>query len=200
MPKPLWALADTTAADARLAMLLQFNGSKYTHRTYGDYGNLGGSRLNQRTYDALVVAGIVSGWGSVVFTQGGLNAGLVKSSAHTHDGLDVGDVQTRGRRTSEIWDLVEVAFLCGVVLMIRGTTEDDIADGMVPHAHGVMVGAQHAHPDARAQLYNPRYGVLAAGGAGLAGLPTADWWGPKIPSRPVEWADSRYNPANGWRP
>ena len=198
MPKPLWAVRETAAADARLQMLLQFNGSKFSHRVYGDYGSLGGSRLNQRTYDALVVAGIVSGWGSVVITQGGLNGGAVAASAHTHDGLDVADVQTRGRKMSEIRALVATAMLCGAIGFIRGTPDDDISDGMVPHAHFVMVGAQHAHPDARAQIYSPRFGY-AHGGAGLGGAPGARWWGPARQTL-VEWADSRYNPANGWRP
>ena len=198
MTKPLWAAADAAAADARLAVLLHFDGSTSRHKTYGPYGNLGGSRLNQRTYDALVVAGLVSGWGSVVITQGGLNGGLVAASAHTHDGLDVADIQTRGRKMADIFDLVDALALCGAYGFIRGTPDDDISDGMVAHCHVVMGGAQHAHPDARAQIYSTRYGY-AHGGAGLAGAPGARWWGPK--RRPViEWADSRFNPRNEWRP
>lgn len=205
MSKPLWAQAAANAAaeaqaaaDARLRALLHFNGTASHNDRYGDYGNLGGSRLNQRTHDALAVAGIVSGWGPVVITQGGLNGGAVAASAHTHDGLDVADVQTRGRKMTDIWALVDAAALCGAYGFIRGTPDDDISDGMVPHTHFVMGGAQHAHPDARAQIYSERYGY-AHGGAGLAGAPGYRWWGPK--RRPViEWADSRYNPANGWRP
>ena len=87
---------------------------------------------------------------------------------------------------------------CGVVMFVRGNTQYTISDGMVAHGHCVMISAQHAHPDARAQIYSTRYGY-AYGGAGLAGLPGARWWGPA--RKPlIEWVASRYNPANGWRP
>lgn len=197
MPKPLFELVEAARADTQLDALLRFR-TTADHRTYGPYGYVDGSRLNQRTHDALTVAAYVSGWGPLVFTQGGLNGGLVATSARTHDGLDVGDVQTRGRKTADILHLADVALDCGAVMFIRGTPDDDISDGMVPHGHTVMIGAQHAHPDARSQIYSERYGY-AHGGAGLGGAPGARWWGPK--RRPlVEWADSKLNPANGWRP
>jgi hypothetical protein len=205
MAKPLWNLADDmaaaeakAAADARLRALLDFDGSAHHDSRYGDYGSVGGSRMNQRTHDALVVAGHVSGWGTVVFTQGGLNGGAVAASAATHNGLDVADISVTGHSIDEQRDLVAALMLCGAIGFIRGTTADRISDGMVAHLHVVLGGAQHAHPDARAQIYDSRYGY-AHGGAGLAGAPGARWWGPT--QRPViEWADSRYNPARGWRP
>lgn len=197
MAKPLWTFADTLDADAALATLLPFAATA-SHKTYGAYGWIRGSRVNQRTHDAVVVAARVSGWGTPEITQGGLNNSSVKASAKTHDGLDVVDVRSRGRKRPDIFDYVEAGMDCGIIFFIRGTPWDRIDDGMVEHLHGVMVGAQHAHPDARAQIYSTRYGY-AHGGGGLGGAPSYRWFGPA--RRPlVEWADSSNNPANGWRP
>lgn len=191
-----WPL-EQLAADVALDRLLSFR-TTATSKAYGDYGSVAGSRINQRTYDALTVAAYISGWGPLVITQGGLNGGLVAASAKTHNGLDVADVRSVGRSKSDIFSLISAGMECGVILFIRGESWDTISDGMVTHLHGVMVGAQHAHPDAHAQLYNTRYGY-SYGGAGLAGLPSARWYGP--PRKPlVEWADSGFNPVNGWAP
>jgi hypothetical protein len=197
MVKPLWTFADTLDAGAALDALLSFT-TTATDRTYGAYGRVGGSRVNRRTHDAVMVAAHVSGWGTPQITQGGLNNSAVKASAKTHDGLDVVDVGSRGRTRSEIFDFVEAGMDCGIIFFVRGTPWDSIDDGMVEHLHGVMVGAQHAHRDARAQIYSTRYGY-AHGGGGLGGAPWYRWFGPA--RKPlVEWADSRCNPANGWRP
>lgn len=193
MSKPLWALSDELLLDRVIG---GFTESAH-HPTYGRYGSINGSRLNLRTWQSLQVAGHISGWGRVEFTQGGLSWAVLQS-ASTHAGLDVADVKTRGRSLADIEDLVAAGMDCGVIIFIRGTTADNIADGMVPHGHAVMVGAQHAHPSARAQLYDRTYGY-ANGGAGLAGIPKANWWGPKRKPM-IEWSQSRYNPANGWRP
>src|SRR6185312_12252732 len=139
--KPLWQMA----WDAQLDHLLNFHETN-THPKYGRYGIVDGSRINQRTHDALAVAGYVSGWGNITITQGGLNHSDA-ASANTHVGLDVADVQTRGRPIDSIRALVSAGMDCGVIMFIRGTTADNISDGMVAHCHCVMVGAQHAHPD-----------------------------------------------------
>lgn len=197
MTKPLFALAEQRRGGDIVASLTNFT-TTAVHGTYGAYGWLNGSRINKRTHDALMVAGYVSGWGTPTITQGGLNGGAVAASAGTHNGLDVADVQSRGRSKEAILRFVEVAMDCGAIGFIRGETFDNISDGMVEHIHFVMVGARYAHPEARAQIYNMRYGY-AYGGAGLAGLPNARWWGPA--RKPlVEWSDSKLNPKNGWLP
>ena len=191
--KPLWRMAE----DRALADLLDGFHVTEHDASYGAYGSVGGSRMNQRTHDALVIAHYLAGR-SCSFTQGGLNGGVVKASAHTHDGLDVADTVAKGLSIATIREIVSCGMDCGAIGFIRGVTEDHIADGMPEHVHWVMVGAEHAHPDARAQLYNHSYGY-AHGGAGLAGLPKAKWWGPD-PKPLIDWQHSRYNPANGWRP
>ena len=196
MGKPLWLLADTRRAESALADLLAFE-TPGNDRTYGSYGRVGGSRLNRRTHDAVLVAARVSGWGEPHITQGGLNSGAVAASARTHDGLDVVDVSIAGRGRSEVFDLVRAGMDCGIVFFVRGTPWDRADDRMARHVHGVMVGAQHAHPDTRAQLYDARYGYVHGGG-GLAGNRSYRWFGPA--RRPlVEWKDSRHNPANAGR-
>jgi len=215
MSKPLWAIDDARIAAAAeaarvakaaanlkrrrdlAASLTSFTESA-KHGTYGTYGWAGGSRVNKSLYDALRVAAFLSGWGNLVITQGGLNGTAVRASANTHVGLDVADVMSRGRSLADIKRFVHYAMLCGVIGFIRGSADDNIADGMVPHIHFVRVGAPQAHPDARAQIYNKVYGY-AYGGAGLAGLPSANWFGPDREPL-VLWADSKYNPKNGWLP
>jgi hypothetical protein len=196
MAKPLWAQDSTPAGSsgtADLVALLTFHTTN-ANKTYGAYGTVAGSRVNQRTFDALTVAAHVSGWGPLVITQGGLNGTTVSASAKTHVGLDVADVMCRGRSVDDIYRFVAVAMECGAIGFIRGSTKDKINDGMVPHIHFVMVGAQYAHTDARKQIYSPVYGYKNGGG-GLGGAPWARWWGPKrLPL--VEWADSTLNPRN----
>lgn len=195
MSKPLWKLAD----DLALAKLLGDFRETRSHTKYGPYGFVGSSRLNKRTHDALWIAAYISDFGPIQVTQGGLNVPS-RSSANTHVGLDVSDIVTRNHRKSAQLDLVEAGMACGVVIFLRGITYDDISDGMVEHGHCVMIGAQSAHPDARAQLYGETYSY-ENGGAGLAGLPWARW-DTEFPARKkmIEWKDSKYNPMNGWRP
>lgn len=203
MTKPLWAMAHAVgntgdaAADARLKVLL--GGFRETSRssTYGPYGNVGLSRMNARTHDGIIIAHHLAG-ASCTFTQGGLNNGAVAASAKVHDGLDVADTRTRGMSIATVRSIVSYGMDCGAIGFIRGRPEDNISDGMVEHIHWVILNAQYAHPTARAQIFDSRYGY-ASGGAGLAGMPWARWWGPA--RKPlIEWARSKYNPGNGWRP
>jgi hypothetical protein len=199
-PEPLWAMADQLVQDRKDAALDKLLGGfreTSRHPTYGPYGAVGLSRLNARTHNATVIAAHLSGWGPVVWTQGGLNSASA-ASAKTHVGLGVEDIQSRGRKKDDIFDLISAGMLCGVVLFPRGIPWDNIADGMVEHCHGVTIGGSDKHPDARAQIYSTSYGY-ANGGAGLAGMPRARWQGPPRKAL-VSWEESKYNPANGWRP
>ena len=195
--KPLWQMMEDQAVNEIL------DGFRETerHLTYGPYGYAGSdgrSRMNRRTHDAILIAAYISGWGAIEFTQGGLNAGSVAASAATHNGLGVADTSVRGKSSDEQRKLVSAGMDCGVIGFIRGTTADNISDGMVPHIHWVTVGGNDKHPSAKEQIYNSRYGY-ANGGAGLAGAPGARWWGPA--RKPlVTWEQSKYNPKNGWRP
>lgn len=199
-PEPMWAMADQLEQDRQDAALAKIlGGFRETQRssTYGPYGAVGLSRLNARTHDATVIAAYLSDWGPVVWTQGGLNPASA-ASAQTHKGLGVEDIKSRGRSRSDIFDFITAGMLCGVILFPRGIPWDNVSDGMVEHIHGVTVGGSDKHPDARAQIYDTRYGYIV-GGAGLAGAPGARWQGP--PRKPLgTWEDSRFNPARGWRP
>lgn len=214
--KPLWALADALEAQrvlerrqGVLRAILTPPGARQpftttaTHPRFGAYGTINGSRLNQRTWDAIQIAGFLSGWGPVVITQGGLNNGAVAASGGTHDALDVADISVKDKngRVRPIEDQKRLVYwlaLCGIEGMIRGTNADDIADGMVSHVHCVAFGAQHATQSAKDSIYSKVFGTLY-GGAGLGGARWARWFGPKMPKR-CEWSESKYNPKNGWLP
>lgn len=187
--KPLWAIADDLVLQAVLGNF------KETARSskYGPYGYVGDSRINKRQHDALWIAAYRVNWGPVVVTQGGLNNGAVSSSAQTHDGLDVLDISVRGHSLDQQFALVEALMDDGQVGFIRG-----VWDSLIKHIHMVDMIAANAHPSARDQIYAPYWGYIN-GGAGLEGAKDLRWHGPK--RKPIlDWNDSKYNPANGWRP
>jgi len=203
-PEPLWALADEIAAEEErlrqeraLSKILHNFRELNKHPTYGRYGAVGASRMNRRSHDGLLIAAYLADWGPIEWTQGGLNPASAKS-ARTHVGLGTTDIVTKAHPRGKLFDLVEAAMLCGNVIFIRGITYDKISDGMVEHGHTVTIGGNDKHPDAAAQITNTTYGY-AHGGAGLAGLPGARWFGPDRKAL-VTWEQSKYNPANGWRP
>jgi hypothetical protein len=97
---------------------------------------------------------------------------------------------------AEALEVVAFGLECGVVGMIRGVPG---YDRMVPHIHWVLVDARSImHPSTYEQIYNKYYGV-AHGGGGLGGAPGVRWFGPPI-KKLITWAQSKYNPKNGWRP
>lgn len=159
-----------------------------TSSKYGPYGHTrSGKRVNKTTYDAVQTAADRVKWGPVVWTQGGLNAGGVAASARTHDGLDVGDISVKGKTLAQIRAFVTELMLCGIVGFIRG-----FVDSMPRHIHLVCVPANRAHDSTELQIYHSRYGYKN-GGAGLAGAPSARWWGPKrLPL--IAWEQSTRNP------
>jgi len=199
-PQPLWELyayTERLEKDRALSKIIGNFREPNTHPTYGRYGAVGASRMNRRSHDGLLIAAYLSDWGPLEWTQGGLN-NATPWSAKTHVGLGTTDIVTKAHKPSKLFDLVEAAMQCGNVIFIRGVTYDSISDGMVEHGHTVTIGGNDKHPDAAAQITNPNYGY-AHGGAGLAGMPQARWFGPDRRTL-VTWERSKYNPANGWRP
>jgi len=195
-PSPLWTIAEDQAVTAKLAELFSFEEIS-RHPTYGGYGTVGSSRLNKATHDAIQQAHSLAEERFEI-TQGGLNGGAVATSAATHNGLGVLDTRRAGIAMTmpDAFRVVAFGMDCGAVGFIRGV---EGVDNMVDHIHWVMVGAQKTqHPSTADQIYDRDYGYAYNGG-GLAGASRTRWYGP--PRRPlVTWAQSRYNPQNGWKP
>ena len=211
MGKPIWeeaARLDAIAEAARRAaaekkredeLLARLFGFKETakHSTYGGYGYLGRSRMNKATHDAIVQAHNLAGF-TASFSQGGLNEGAEEASAKTHDGLGVADTRTTsvGISKADAFKIIDRGFDVGAIGMARGMGGPD---NMAPHIHWVMYDMKSTmHPSTARQLYASYYGVLNGGG-GLEGRQSARWWGPSW-RKPTRWSESKYNPANGWRP
>lgn len=170
---------------------MAFNGKSHHNAKYGDYGVLAnGSRVNQRTYDAILTAAKISKWGSVRFTQGGLNNNAVVKSAQTHNGLDVADIAVDHRSRIRVNAFISALMQCGGV----GFHRDQQHGNMAEHVHIVMWAGNYAHESAHDQIIG-KYWSFDHGGAGLEGAKSAKWWGPKrITMHP--WSESKYNPNN----
>lgn len=196
MPNPFWTRAEEIEIQEKLDRMFSF---KETSRssTYGPYGYLGGSRIDKSTHDAVMMAHYLAGEVYAV-TQGGLNNGAVATSAQTHNGLGVIDTRRAGINMSmaDAFRVVSFGMDCGVHGMIRGVAG---YDNMVDHIHWVRLGSRSVmHPSTYQSVYNQTYGT-AFGGGGLGGAPWVRWYGP--PLKPLTtWAQSKYNPKNGWRP
>lgn len=194
MPKPTWAMAQEIWEDELLARLFSFKETA-KDRKYGPYGYVGASRLDKATHDAVMMAHYLAGDGLVI-TQGGLNGGLVATSAQTHDGLGVVDTSRNGMSMAEAFEVVKFGQACGIIGFIRGVAG---YDNMVSHIHWVLVDAKSIqHWTTAEQIYNKGYGYVVGGG-GLAGASAVRWYGPPREGL-TTWAKSKYNPKNGWRP
>lgn len=196
MSKPFWAIAEELRIESELAALFSF---KETARNsdYGPYGYVGASRIDKVTHDAVMMAHYLAGERYEI-TQGGLNNGAVATSAKTHNGLGVIDTRRAGvsMTMDDAFRVVSFGMDCGVHGMIRGVKG---YDNMVAHIHWVRLGAKGVmHPSTYSSVYSRVYGT-AHGGGGLGGAPWVRWYGPRVKPL-ITWANSKYNPKNGWKP
>lgn len=106
-----------------------------------------GRTVNQRTYDMLVEAESILGFG-IVLSQGSYNAGGVGASAGTHDGGGAVDVSVINLTTAQRWQTVQAMRTVGFAAWLR--TPDQ---GPWPyHIHAIAVGDTDLPPSARNQV------------------------------------------------